>query len=230
MSQSRDKIISRVKKLLALANDNSSQSEAIEAALAAQRLIAQYEVEDFEINEAAEEISEVASSPYSGKAWRYILANIVADNFRCKAYTHNASQKSTPSRPLHRQIFLGYKTDATAALLVFEKLIEIAETKACEIAKEVKAKFGTSKGVKNTFLVGFCYGVKLELEKQSQALMLVTPGLVKSKFESLNLKTSNGLELDKQSIDCTKEGKEAGREAIMSSRLPCKENDLLLKC
>ena len=227
MAQSRDNIISKIKKLLALASNNSSESEALQAALRAQRLIAEYDVEDSELNETQETISEIGSTPYKGKTWRFMLANIVAENFRCKSYTLN--YRSWDDAPLHQQVFLGYKTDADAALLVFEKLAQVAEAKSCEVAKEIRSRCGTSRGVKNTFLVGFCYGVKMELEKQSQALMIVTPGLVKSAFDALNLDTHTGLELDKQSIDCSEEGTEAGRDAVRATRLGCKESEFLLQ-
>ena len=215
----RNKIIEKIKKLLALADDNCNESEALEAALASQRLIAQYNIDESELATSSNEIEEVASKPYSGNTWRYILANIIAENFRCKSYTSECANYDNSTNK-YEQVFIGYSNDAQAALLVYEKLVTVGENQSKTMSKLAKEKFGTSKGVKNTFLLGFCYGVKLELEKQAHALMLVTPAIVKSKFDDMNLGKKDGLYLDKRSLDYSEEGIHAGKEAIQSGMLP----------
>ena len=62
MADNRDKIIERIKKLLALANDDSNTNECITAALKAQELIAQYNVEEYELGEKSKDkIEEIMS-------------------------------------------------------------------------------------------------------------------------------------------------------------------------
>ena len=96
------------------------------------------------------------------------------------------------------------------------------------MCQQMKQKYGTSQGVKNTFLVGFCYGVKTELEKQSQALMLVVPQTVLAAYKAKGLETGAAIDLYDASIDCTPEGKIAGRDAVRASRLDSPQIDYML--
>lgn len=227
MSTNRENLISKIKKLLALAGNNNNEAECIAAALKAQKLISDNNVEDFELNDdkTSENIEEIMSDPYCGKRWREILAAIVAENFRCKNYISYYSKSSWKQGKMFQQVFVGYQSDANAALLVFNKLVEVGEYNAKEQCRQAKLKYGTSQGVKNTFLLGFCYGVKLELEKQAQALMILVPKAVNDYVENTLAKSFDksssigGFEIYDNYLDYTEEGREAGRDAVRASRL-----------
>ena len=212
---------------MALADNNTNQQEAIAAALKAQKLIADNNIEECELVDSKdkETIEEMMSDPYCGKRWREILAAIIAENFRCRNYISYFRKSGFRQGKMFQQVFVGYKSDANAALLVYNKLVEVGETCVREVCRESKAKYGTSQGVKNTFLLGFCYGVKQELEKQSQALMIVVPKAVNdymdielaSSFDKSN--SIGGFEIYEPAVDYTSEGKQAGRDAVRSNRL-----------
>ena len=236
MCNDRKKLIDKIKKLLALAGNNNNEAECVAAALKAQKLIADNNIEDFELNEKTpENIEELLSDPYCGKRWREILAAIVAENFRCKSYILYSSKNSWKNGKMFQQVFVGYTSDASAALLVYNKLVEVGEVNAKLASQKAKKLYGTSQGVKNTFLLGFCYGVKLELEKQAQALMIVIPKAVNDYIE-MNIAPSfdpksaiGGFELGEPTLDYTNEGKSAGRDAIRSSRLEEGQATYILK-
>lgn len=213
-----EKIIQTIKKVLELSKNNPSEEEAKAAALKAQELLAKYhidmsEVEDIDISKV-ENIVEVSVNVPS-KKWKYKLAQIVADNFRCKHFYYG---KSTV-------VFYGHKTDAEVAAETYKYLFDMGNRAAGREVDKVFAKTGTSAGVYNSFVVGFCDGVSDALGKQCTALMLVVP---KDVTESYNEKTKNfksmhcGAITTRANDSCRNaytKGKEKGKEAIGSRQL-----------
>ena len=214
----RDSIIERIRKLLALSENNPNEHEAVSAALKAQKLIAEYDVQELEITgeECRRVPVQVQGDYYVGKRWCIYLANAVAKNFRCRAYRHNERRMRRGSAHVIR--FVGFELDAKAALLTYNMLVEVGEHLAREEAARYRRLYGSSQGVKNTFLFGFVKGVCAELEKQSQALMLVVPSEVNDYYSTLGVKRSA-----KQTYyyvyDAKDAGFEAGRDAVRSRRM-----------
>ena len=68
MSENRQHIIEKIQKLLRLADNNTNEAECISAALKAQKLIADYNIEDHELQEGheSETIETLQSSYYVG--------------------------------------------------------------------------------------------------------------------------------------------------------------------
>ena len=213
----RDDVIKRIRKLFALAEGKANRNESIAAALKAQELIAEYNVEDFEIADEAEPIIEAVSDIGVSKEWRKRLAKVVAENFRCKNFFYGkyASQK--------RIVFLGYSMDANAAKITYEHLFKIGDRLARKAARDSFKEYGTSYGVYNTFALGFVGGVASELEKQSQALMIVCPPKVKEAYEEMTF--IGGVEKDRLKLNGTVSpdqwgrGYSAGKDAVRASRL-----------
>jgi hypothetical protein len=174
-----EKIMNKIKNLLDLANNNPNENEAIAAALKAQELMAKNNIELAQLDDATPQNREIAEEIYRNngkhdmKKWRYGLAGIIAKNFRCEYYF------------LGRQdvVFYGYKEDAKIALQVFAYLYEIGNKLAFKKYYDVKKQDLPTKGVMNTYLIGFRDGIKSDLEKQCTALMIVTPQEVTDKFE-----------------------------------------------
>lgn len=177
--ENREAIIRKVESLLALAGNNPSKNEAISAALKAQELMAKYDIElaDVEESHAAEEIvTEVynpkQSSHYVSK-WKYKLASIIARNFRCRVYA--VKRKVI--------VFYGFKNDAKIALQVFGFLFETGNRLAERYYRKCKREGRETKGILNTYLLGFCDGIREVLDKQCTALMLVLPKEVEDSYK-----------------------------------------------
>lgn len=172
-----EKMMEKIKNLLDLANNNPNENEAIAAALKAQELMAKYDIELDQLDDKTEN-REIVEEIYRNngkhdmKKWRYGLANIIAKNFRCKNYF------------IGRQdvVFYGYKEDAKIAVQVFSYLYEIGNKLAFKKYYEEKKQGHSTKGVMNTYLIGFRDGIKSDLEKQCTALMIVTPQEVTEAF------------------------------------------------
>ena len=214
----QEKIIQTIKKVLELSKNNPSEEEAKAAALKAQELLAKYhidmsEVEDIDIDKT-EDIVEL-SVDVPSKKWKYKLAQIVADNFRCKHFYYGKKVV----------VFYGHKTDAEVAAETFKYLFDMGNRCAGRVVDKVFAQTGTSAGVYNSFVAGFCAGVSEALGKQCTALMLVVPQDVKDSYaeKSKDFKTMNlsGLSTggNEYCRDAYTSGKEKGRDAVGSRQL-----------
>lgn len=212
-----EKIIQTIKKVLELSKNNPSEEEAKAAALKAQELLAKYHIDISEVDDldiVSEEIVEVSVNIPS-KKWKYTLAQIVADNFRCKHFYYG---KSTV-------VFYGHKTDAEVAAETFKYLFDMGNRAAGREVDKVFGQTGTSAGVYNSFVKGFCDGVSDALGKQCTALMLVIPKDVNESytekckgFKSMNI---SGLSVagNESCRDAYVSGKAKGKEAVGSRQL-----------
>lgn len=175
-----EKILNKIKNLLDLANNNPNENEAIAAALKAQELMAKYNIELDQLDdkkETREIVKEVyhQSDKHEMKKWKIGLAGIIAQNFRCEVYFLGVKGV----------VFYGYKEDAKIALQVFSYLYEIGNKFAVRYYNKCKKEGKETRGVMNTYLVGFRDGVAEVLEKQCTALMIVTPKEVTESYEEM---------------------------------------------
>ena len=176
--ENMEKILNKIKNCLDLANNNPNENEAIAAALKAQELMAKYNIELDQVEDTEKENREIAEEIfYEGrghhvKTWKYGLAKIVAENFRCKHYFLGRENV----------VFYGYKEDAKIALQVFTYLYTVGNKFATRYYNKCRKEGLPTKGVLNTYLKGFRDGVSSVLEKQCTALMIVTPQDVRDQF------------------------------------------------
>ena len=212
-----EKIIQKIQNLLDLANNNPNENEAIAAALKAQELMAKYNIEMAQLDDKSEDREIIETIYYNTgkhdmKKWRYALAGIVAKNFRCKHYFLGKSGV----------VFYGYKEDAKIALQVFTYLYEIGNKFAFKKYYEYKKNGLPTKGVMNTYLVGFRDGVKSVLEKQCTALMIITPQEVTDQFKikSANFKAMhNSVKILGKNNQIYSDGKADGRDMAQARSL-----------
>lgn len=168
-----EKILNKVKNLLALASNNPSEEEATAAALKAQELIAKYNLELTDVEKETLEISKAEYHTGVDKSWKYGLSRAVASNFRVMVYWVGKRDA----------VFYGYKADVTIAAEVFGYLFKVGEKGARAACRKSYKERGTETGVYYSYTRGFTAGVKAALEKQSTALMVVTPKEVQESFE-----------------------------------------------
>lgn len=214
MADSRTKILEKIEKLLALAGNNPNENEAMDAALKAQELMAKYNIELADV-EGPGKSETIVMETYAPKAnchyvrkWRYNLASIVAKNFCCKTYVINSETT----------VFYGYEKDAKIAVEVFKFLFETGNKLANRYYLKCKKEGRETKGVLNTYLVGFCDGIKEALDKQCTALMIVIPKEVEEAYaeHSKGFGTmTNNLRMSSDSRAYS-EGKTEGRSAASS--------------
>lgn len=209
--EQREKVIARIQKVLELSRNNPSKEEAQSAALMAQKLLAQYHLSMVDIEsmeKEVENIEEIFVEVGMGNKWKGRLAGIIAKNFRCKYYFHGRDCI----------VFYGYEMDAAVAAQTFEEMFFTGIKLANKFKRECS---GDTKGVFNSYVVGFCEGLKEGLDRQCTALMIVTPKEVTESFEKMSAgwkHTKSVLTISGSSngYNARTAGHRAGREAAGS--------------
>lgn len=186
----KDKVIEKIQKLFALANNNPSEEEAIAAALMAQKLMAKHNIAESDVNALFTKEEDITVTHYhcgGGRAWKFSLAHIVADNFRCKTFSYGRQTIA----------FYGYETDAKIARDTFEFLFKTGHRLADREVHRVFYKCGKVTGVYNSFCLGYMKGIKEELGKQCKALMIVIAPEVTEEYTafSASFKKAKGIAL-----------------------------------
>lgn len=180
-------IIDRIKRLLALGDKsrNNSEAEAKAAMLKAHELMAKYDIKLDTSNVDEIKYKHLECESKWNMGFRKPLAVIIAKNFRCELYVQGRGGSV---------VFFGRDTDVTIAKNVFEFAYDFALREGNRQYNKNYNMGLNTKGVFNSYIRGFLSGLKQSLDKQSTALMVVTPPDVKQKFEdfSKNFKTGSG--------------------------------------
>jgi hypothetical protein len=178
--EDKKQIIEKIKKIMALSENNPNQNEAIAAALKAQKLMAKFHIGESELGkELTESKIDSMECVVGGKTqkWKLQLAVVLAKNFRCKIYLTNGNVT-----------FYGYDEDVKICSEVFYSLYKIGVKLSDKLKREMRKENGTAKGIRNTFCMGFVAGIKSELEKQCTALMIVIPKEVNEEYDKMSMK------------------------------------------
>ena len=212
----REDVIAKIQALFNITEANgSSKQEAISAALMAQRFISKYDIQESELFTVEDyEVVEVASDPVFRK-FKYTLATIIADNYRCRYYITSVGRK-------HKMVFVGRTVDATAASLIFNKLYEATNDYANSESKMYRGKGrGLYGNYFNSAAIAYMDGIKAELEKQSKELMLVRPKEVDDSFAEITAGFGRARNTGMTSFGHVNydKGVQAGRDAVRSGRL-----------
>lgn len=215
-AEKRQQIIDKIKKLLALSQNNPSQEEAISAALMAQKLMAKYRIQEDETldeiteEESIESIFSEQKHDSSLHAWRKSLAMIIAKNFCCKCYMSGSDV-----------VFRGYKQDAEIALGAYTYLYTIGDRLGSKAYNESLRNTGSGRGVYNSFVMGFLKGVDEGLSVQCTALMLVVPKKVEEEYKQFSAGFRKGRAHQFSVTDSNQynKGREEGKSAVKSRQL-----------
>lgn len=184
-TEKREKMVEKIKKMMALAENNPSEEESLSAALQAHKLMAKYNIHESEVTleEVKEDIVSIFSEQKHGchlMAWRKQLGAIVAKSFRCKCYISGQDV-----------VFRGYRDDAQLALDVYLMLYKVGDKLGSKAYAQQMEEIGTGKGAYNSITTGFMYGVQDAFNAQCTALMIITPQEVEEDWEqfSANFRT-----------------------------------------
>lgn len=183
-----DNIKSKIKKLLALSEDNPSDAESYVALQKAQELMALYKLEQKDISEEYrnQECVKVKTTLSYGtrSSDHYLddLAGIIANNFCCVNYISTPRGSRT-----HYVCFMGMKDDVDIAQEVIHtanmQIIRGYNRVYNEVCKEHNITYLPAKyfnPLKTGYIEGYLAGLKHALESQKEkhqewGLVLVTP-------------------------------------------------------
>ena len=209
-----EKILEKIKKLFELSGNNPSEEEAKSAALKAQELMMQYNIEMAQVDgvnlDREEAIGEV-NIDVPAKRWKYTLAQIIAPNFRTKHYWHGKEQV----------VFFGHKTDVMIAAETFWYLFDVGNSLGNKLYREAKALGQRTDNVYNSCVMGFCEGIRQALGEQSVALMVIVPEDVKNTYADISkgFRTMHTHSPSAYRSDAYSTGKQAGYNAMRRNAL-----------
>ena len=135
--EEKKKIIEKINKILALAENNPSKEEAMAAALKAQRLMAEYHIKEAELgNEVNESNIESICCKVDGKVqkWKIQLGIVLSKNFRCRCFLMD-----------NDVCFYGYDEDVNICRNVFFSMYKIGVKLSDKMKREVRKQTGTAK-------------------------------------------------------------------------------------
>jgi hypothetical protein len=194
----REKVIDKVKKLLAIANDDrGSEHEAHSAMLMAQKFMANHglTMADVDATETQTETKEVVRD-YGEATTRLMwyhrsLAGVIAKNFRCTSYIYITGGSSSRKR---RVVFIGLKDDVPVASEVYRFAMNALTRLANRYMDDWRKvnPYRSITGVRNDYMLGFIRGLddkfREQVATQCLALALVQDPLVKEAVAEMKLR------------------------------------------
>ena len=170
----KDKVISMIRKLLSLAQNNNNEAEAELAMLKAQELMAKNDIKvDFSKPEEIEYVSLECEHKWDC-TFKNPLAQVIAQNFRCMMWLWGK-----------QVMFMGHELDTRIAKETFEFAYDFIRKNADRICNKHRKQHGHARGVFNSYSLGFIHGLKAKLESQSHELALIVPPDVVNKFNEM---------------------------------------------
>jgi len=223
MNTDLNKIIEKINNLFDLSKNNPNENEAMAAALKAQELMAKYNVSMVQLEDADSvkedivtigvNVNDIKGSSGTIK-WRYELARVIANNFRCELCFSNQGDV----------YFVGYKTDSEIAARTFTFLFQTGNRLSVNYYSKMYKAGRNTDGVRSAYLYGFVHGVKDKLERQSFELMIVTPQEVTDKFNEItagytkkSIKTT--IKTNRACDDAYNTGREDGNSVVDGTRI-----------
>ena len=178
-NEKQQKIMERISNLLAKTVENGcTAEEAASAATMAQKLIAKYHVDMREYTES-EDVG--TDTDMIQKPWQQTLATTIARNTCCDV----VGSKVPGSRGVKRLTFIGRETDRLAVLQMYDRLMFACVRGISAEKKHYKEVYGHTRGVENSYAMGFINAVNNAMNEQCRALALVIPESVETKIKEL---------------------------------------------
>jgi hypothetical protein len=222
----REKLVTRIQKLLALASSNPSAAEAEVALLQARKLMAEHDVTEDDVVEAQDKV-DAAEVMASGRMndLKVAVLNAIAIAHRCTLLRSRSSLGTTIK-------VVGFERDRAVVVALNDWAWRSVSAEADRFVKSqreaAKARHGNDMSrsdmltVRRSFVLGFANGLSSAYKRQVDAnpkwaLVLATPVEVKDYMaEATNGRTfkSNRSELDKASYNA---GHKAGAEHVAAT-------------
>ena len=169
-----EKIIDKIAKLFELANNNSNDAEAKSALLMAQQWMVKYGLTASDMNKTADVPQAVGCLHKWDAGWRKQLAIVLAPNYRCKTFLSG-----------NQIYFIGFTGDANLCKQCFESTYAFIYKRANQEYDKAKNNGLPTKGIANSYAMGFCAGIKSILSEQCRALQVTVPTAVEDEFSKI---------------------------------------------
>jgi len=193
--QQQETILSKVKKLLALAENNTSADESQNSFLKAQMLLLKHgltmnDVADSDNTNTKNVLNTSIDESSRMLWWKKSLANIISNNFRCKSFTSFRTANT-------RICIIGLEEDVNIATEIYNCAVRTIEHQSKMYVKLNKKSNTKSAGLKNDFILGWLSGLEDKFKKQVESvkeygLILVKDALIVTEIEKMKLRKGQG--------------------------------------
>lgn len=183
----KESILNKIKNLLNQTIENGcTEGEAKNAFMLARKLMLKYKIDEKEVNKKESKVIQVELKDYNiVVGWVFYLINIFCENFGVLHYTTKIGRN-------HTLTLFGLETDVECVKELIDCAYNYAIEKSWEKMKEYKALFGSTKGIRKSWCLGFVNGLddkyKEQNKKEEYALMVVVDKEVQDEFNDF---TSN---------------------------------------
>jgi len=134
------KIISKMKKLMAMAEGSANENESMTAARQLQVLLAKHNISMSELDTPEEDKEEIESSYESHKCrpWKRVVAMSIAKLYFCDMYFCRLGNGKS------NYFFVGTETNRTFAMQIFKMVVSSIEKESRKQSKEIYGKEDSS--------------------------------------------------------------------------------------
>lgn len=199
MTKRNDSIVTKIKGLLALANDHKDDAESQSAFIMAQKLMIKYDISSSEIKER-EDVREVLKGQATAYKtlywWERQLANVITENFRVTWY-YNSKTFEGENRKRRAIFFMGFESDVELAkemyVLAYDVLTFYVRNFVGNYYKEnyLDRERSFTAELKNSYTRGFLGGLEEKFEEQvsqmqqEYGLVRLVPAEVKEVYDEM---------------------------------------------
>ena len=183
MAKNNEKIMEKIKKVLALSKNNSSEEEAAAALLMAQKMMVEHNLTREEVEgigeEKAEAVSNYSVTSGSNTGWKIQLAKIICDNFKTEVL------KAGPGF-----CFIGMEEEVHLTISLFNLASDIIDRGMKKVRRNARKAGLSTSGIAGDYVAGFLDGLKAKFDEQVRkegwGLILVKPATVTQKKNQLS--------------------------------------------
>ena len=133
-------MIRKMKSLMAMANDKSSENEAMTAARQLQAMLAKHNISMEQLEDQGEEQEEVseASEDHVDRPWKRLIAHTIAKLYFCNMYYVKATKGKS------QYFFVGTEVNREFAMQIFNIVVRTVEKESRKQSKEIYGKKDSS--------------------------------------------------------------------------------------
>ena len=202
-------VIEKVKKILAVAENNPFPEEAQTALLKAQKFMLENGLSmldvEFKNKKEVKEVTDKTIYESTRMSWYHKnLLVIIGDNFKCQSYT-------STRRSGTKACFIGLKQDVELAKEVYMCAVNTLEFCSKNYVSRHKKPGTNATRIKNDFMLGFIKGLKDKFKEQVKvnnfALMLIKDNAV---IEAIKMKKLHKVQGSPIRVNNDQSAKQAG--------------------
>lgn len=221
-----EKIVSKIKKLLALSK-SENEHESQNAMLKVQEMLMKHklslkDVEESNIETISTEERETEFT-FTKAQWKARLGQLIADNLSCYCFLRTYKSR--------RIVFFGRDDDVAIAEITFKYAMDFINSEVGKLRRKAYKEGYSAIGIENDYALGFMSGLKARFDEQKSkheewGLVLVKPKEVIEGYEEMKKnfgKTFSPNTKYQGNADAYYKGEKDGKEFDITNKIASEE-------